>query len=140
MVFAVSSCRQLLSIIGLHIVFFFFFKQKTADEMRISDWSSDVCSSDLKSDIAVAGDAARAIFDYARRDKAGGKPWFQVVGLVNPHDIMFYDATGKQAESRPDPNALGPLRREPGDPLYEVDNKFDLPASFYKDEIGRAHV
>src|SRR3546814_16762354 len=29
------------------IVFFFFFKQKTAYEMRISDWSSDVCSSDL---------------------------------------------------------------------------------------------
>src|SRR3546814_13435684 len=26
----------------------FFFKQKTADEMRISDWSSDVCSSDLR--------------------------------------------------------------------------------------------
>src|SRR3546814_1391963 len=31
----------------LIIVFFFFFKQKTAYEMRISDWSSDVCSSDL---------------------------------------------------------------------------------------------
>src|SRR3546814_320865 len=31
----------------LLIVFFFFFKQKTAYEMRISDWSSDVCSSDL---------------------------------------------------------------------------------------------
>src|SRR3546814_10433810 len=29
------------------IVCFFFFKQKTAYEMRISDWSSDVCSSDL---------------------------------------------------------------------------------------------
>src|SRR3546814_5298300 len=28
-------------------VCFFFFKQKTAYEMRISDWSSDVCSSDL---------------------------------------------------------------------------------------------
>src|SRR3546814_2185063 len=28
--------------------FFFFFKQKTAYEMRISDWSSDVCSSDLQ--------------------------------------------------------------------------------------------
>src|SRR3546814_2182533 len=28
--------------------YFFFFKQKTAYEMRISDWSSDVCSSDLK--------------------------------------------------------------------------------------------
>src|SRR3546814_8463131 len=29
------------------LVFCFFFKQKTAYEMRISDWSSDVCSSDL---------------------------------------------------------------------------------------------
>src|SRR3546814_3261231 len=29
------------------IILFFFFKQKTAYEMRISDWSSDVCSSDL---------------------------------------------------------------------------------------------
>src|SRR3546814_8194770 len=29
------------------VYFFFFFKQKTAYEMRISDWSSDVCSSDL---------------------------------------------------------------------------------------------
>src|SRR3546814_3844316 len=30
-----------------YVCFFFFFKQKTAYEMRISDWSSDVCSSDL---------------------------------------------------------------------------------------------
>src|SRR3546814_6691172 len=30
-------------------VFFFLFKQKTAYDMRISDWSSDVCSSDLRS-------------------------------------------------------------------------------------------
>src|SRR3546814_19521452 len=34
------------------ILFFFFFKQKTAYEMRISDWSSDVCSSDLERDFA----------------------------------------------------------------------------------------
>src|SRR3546814_7529694 len=32
----------------------FFFKQKTAYEMRISDWSSDVCSSDLKHTIPTA--------------------------------------------------------------------------------------
>src|SRR3546814_9046154 len=32
---------------GSLAVVFFFFKQKTAYEMRISDWSSDVCSSDL---------------------------------------------------------------------------------------------
>src|SRR3546814_6711236 len=31
--------------------FFFFFKQKTAYEMRISDWSSDVCSSDLVAEV-----------------------------------------------------------------------------------------
>src|SRR3546814_17046738 len=30
------------------VYFFFFFKQKTAYEMRISDWSSDMCSSDLQ--------------------------------------------------------------------------------------------
>src|SRR3546814_14824629 len=34
---------------GSLVFFFFFFKQKTAYEMRISDWSSDVCSSDLGS-------------------------------------------------------------------------------------------
>src|SRR3546814_3986850 len=32
---------------------FFFFKQKTAYEMRISDWSSDVCSSDLRQTMLV---------------------------------------------------------------------------------------
>src|SRR3546814_7522598 len=36
-------------LLSLMSVCFFFFKQKTAYEMRISDWSSDVCSSDLPS-------------------------------------------------------------------------------------------
>src|SRR3546814_17635657 len=36
-----------------YLLFFFFFKQKTAYEMRISDWSSDVCSSDLHPQIDV---------------------------------------------------------------------------------------
>src|SRR3546814_7377587 len=35
--------------------FVFFFKQKTAYEMRISDWSSDVCSSDLGRNTAIDG-------------------------------------------------------------------------------------
>src|SRR3546814_2658640 len=38
------------------MLLFFFFKQKTAYEMRISDWSSDVCSSDLASCNAKNGD------------------------------------------------------------------------------------
>src|SRR3546814_9827553 len=37
------------------VFIFFFFKQKTAYEMRISDWSSDVCSSDLILGGYVAG-------------------------------------------------------------------------------------
>src|SRR3546814_10776573 len=46
---------------SLGLFLFFFFKQKTAYEMRISDWSSDVCSSDLNSgpggnDLAPARD------------------------------------------------------------------------------------
>src|SRR3546814_1883189 len=45
MVFLTVGCALLAC---LFIGFcFFFFKQKTAYEMRISDWSSDVCSSDL---------------------------------------------------------------------------------------------
>src|SRR3546814_1636866 len=39
---------------------FFFFKQKTAYEMRISDWSSDVCSSDLPFYFALLGSIAAA--------------------------------------------------------------------------------
>src|SRR3546814_6481078 len=38
---------MLLLFFGCCCLFVFFFKQKTAYEMRISDWSSDVCSSDL---------------------------------------------------------------------------------------------
>src|SRR3546814_5605697 len=50
---------------------FCFFKQKTAYEMRISDWSSDVCSSDLQ---------GRRIRPFARRD---GDPGF-TAGTVRP--------------------------------------------------------
>src|SRR3546814_17040429 len=38
---------RVLNCVLLVVCYFFFFKQKTAYEMRISDWSSDVCSSDL---------------------------------------------------------------------------------------------
>src|SRR3546814_7933992 len=41
------------------LCFFFFFKQKTAYEMRISDWMSDVCSSDLEDRLERADAATR---------------------------------------------------------------------------------
>src|SRR3546814_3495992 len=39
---------MMLDVVDIIFCIVFFFKQKTAYEMRISDWSSDVCSSDLK--------------------------------------------------------------------------------------------
>src|SRR3546814_15804299 len=60
---------------------FFFFKQKTAYEMRISDWSSDVCSSDLLGHAGLDVAAPGAVFlaggverEGARRRELGGHP------------------------------------------------------------------
>src|SRR3546814_2167567 len=54
------SAYECVVVIVVHVLFFsisvFFLKQKTAYEMRISDWSSDVCSSDLA---FLAPDAVR---------------------------------------------------------------------------------
>src|SRR3546814_7279792 len=47
----------------MHSVLFFFFKQKTAYEMRISDWSSDVCSSDLWFCVQRRGGGAEQQFE-----------------------------------------------------------------------------
>src|SRR3546814_2679669 len=63
----------------------FFFRQKTAYEMRISDWSSDVCSSDLP--LAVSSPhRSRSLPDVPTMDEAGFKgfragSWF---GLFAP--------------------------------------------------------
>src|SRR3546814_11860965 len=47
------------------VFFFFFFKQKTAYEMRISDWSSDVCSSDLHQYVRFYTSTGAVILDDA---------------------------------------------------------------------------
>src|SRR3546814_3627434 len=52
------------------LLFFFFFKQKTAYEMRISDWSSDVCSSDLVDIEAVCRGAGRAAVAEFRDERS----------------------------------------------------------------------
>src|SRR3546814_7088758 len=54
---------------GFSLFCFFFFKQKTAYEMRISDWSSDVCSSDLNEAVlAQAGNYNVSVIDQAGSD------------------------------------------------------------------------
>src|SRR3546814_7614667 len=52
------------------LFFFFFFKQKTAYEMRISDWSSDVCSSDLQGRAPVRVRAIELVLDPVVRRAA----------------------------------------------------------------------
>src|SRR3546814_4852566 len=58
-------------------MFFFFVKQKTADELRISDWSSDVCSSDLDVILVAArtgseADGARGVTAFLVEMDAAG--------------------------------------------------------------------
>src|SRR3546814_6638059 len=59
-------------------LFVFFFKQKTAYEMRISDWSSDVCSSDLAARVRRRGTAGRC------RRRGGGARHRHFHALANP--------------------------------------------------------
>src|SRR3546814_5296068 len=65
----------MLSVSLVVLAFMFFFKQKTAYERRISDWSSDVCSSDRQ----------RAFGPCAQRSGAGGSNQHQRVDLELLH-------------------------------------------------------
>src|SRR3546814_2322939 len=58
-------CVWLALLVCVLLCCFFFFKQKTAYEMRISDWSSDVCSSDLA---ALERRTLDAVHQHLRRD------------------------------------------------------------------------
>src|SRR3546814_581575 len=57
---------------------FFFFKQKTAYEMRISDWSSDVCSSDLRVRLLEQSGVIRGYTTIV----AGGSPEEGMIAIV----------------------------------------------------------
>src|SRR3546814_17072621 len=62
----------LFSVLYVVIIRFFFFKQKTAYEMRISDWSSDVCSSDLLYRCMKAVDSVAEPPQHGWRHRMGG--------------------------------------------------------------------
>src|SRR3546814_910438 len=70
------------------VYYFFFFKQKTAYEMRISDWSSDVCSSDLffTADPRAGRDAA-ALFNY-------------ITGYVEPQKLELLTMSPRDMRNR----------------------------------------
>src|SRR3546814_5672408 len=70
---------------------FFFFKQKTAYEMRISDWSSDVCSSDLRGQVdgsaAARGQAFGRVYEPRRVRRASLSPPQPEGGLFGHDDL-----------------------------------------------------
>src|SRR3546814_19135289 len=77
----------------LVFLWFFFFKQKTAYEMRISDWSSDVCASDLAIDAldvrrAVLGNLVQQLFNQCR------------TGIVGIDQHRQFDAMSRSEERR----------------------------------------
>src|SRR3546814_436354 len=63
------------------MLFVFFFKQKTAYELRISDWSSDVCSSDLNfgRDVVVDGNNRLGVDHSMRRETRNTEMMFDVL-------------------------------------------------------------
>src|SRR3546814_11111101 len=75
-------------------MFLFFFKQKTAYEMRISDWSSDVCSSDLRQPLrrsAARQDPDMGVApDHRDRGDIGGERQGLAV-ILEQHDALLGD-------------------------------------------------
>src|SRR3546814_1623718 len=61
--------------------YFFFFKQKTAYEMRISDWSSDVCSSDLRQHLDPLGGLPMLLGEFLDRLLLQGEELLPVVEI-----------------------------------------------------------
>src|SRR3546814_550980 len=72
-------------------MFFFFFKQKTAYEMRISDWSSDVCSSDLQ---------ATLVRELSADDLAAGA---RIHGHVGELEYAFFGEGAAVLQLEPHP-------------------------------------
>ncbi len=88
--------------------------------------------SGLREDYAIACEAADLIGRLAISDA----PWFVAVNFVNPHDIMFFDATGEQHATRAVRNLISPMRGAPSAPPFDRRWNLPLPASFGRDDLA----
>jgi arylsulfatase len=90
-------------------------------------------------DNIVGAQAQRWLRVHGRPMSQAGKPWFQAVNLVNPHDIMFYntDAPGENVQTNP--KTMFPIKRDPDVPFYQAQWDIKLPRSRREpfDEKGR---
>src|SRR3546814_5848158 len=83
----------------------FFFKQKTAYEMRISDWSSDVCSSDLKEDLKMT---LGEVLEQA------GKKQIRIAETEKYPHVTFIFSGGREKEFRGEKRLMIPSPKEIG--------------------------
>src|SRR3546814_8757668 len=113
----------------------FFFKQKTAYEMRISDWSSDVCSSDLY-----------GVFDERRHFRASEQPTLVFeqngvrVGLCICEDIWGADPAASAKAARAE--LLLNINASPFEAGKTAERRNVFAARVQETglQIGRAHV
>src|SRR3546814_7708085 len=124
---------------------FFFFKQKTAYEMRISDWSSDVCSSDLRS-ITVA--TSMNDNEAFKRWTIGAARITRVLELppLTADPAIFIQTTKDEIVKRSDwlcpdyADTDGNITLHFQAFIIEASGKRILVAPCIGNEIGRAHV
>src|SRR3546814_4377090 len=129
------------------VCFFFFFKQKTAYEMRISDWSSDVCSSDLQQQAQrdIARDRLERSVFSAPIDgllvsvdvKPGETVIAGTVNIVGSDLMVLADPSVLLAELRVDEADIAQVQ------LGQSVNVFAAAyphQALHGEEIGRAHV
>src|SRR3546814_4878004 len=102
---------------------FFFFKQKTAYEMRISDWSADVCSSDLGLQ-AVAGSTTAQFAEHRGGDAGAGDADRMAEGDTRAIDVELVEAAVLLA---PAPR-LEQRQHLGGEGLVELDQVEVVPA------------
>ena len=88
-------------------------------------------------DGGLANWARRWIVDEAPTG-ARSQPWFLALNLINPHDIMFFDATGKQRDTQL--TRWAQMETEPRSYPYDEDLGFELPANFSGDFSNRPSV
>lgn len=92
-------------------------------------WGPELIDSQAgwKFDGRIASDAAGWL---SGRSRKLDKPWALTVSFVNPHDIMFLDATGEQAATRVQNVLPGPVLPIPDDPIYRIGKDAGLPRDF----------
>src|SRR3546814_2987021 len=92
---------------------FFFFKQKTAYEMRISDWSSDVCSSDLAERGQVDVDHGALARTFAGIDTIGRRTGIRGIEELLPGERLLVTPNGTRIEQAWSPwDHVRPLKRQ----------------------------